>query len=369
MPTHTDTASAIRLTPRKLKQLAKDAEQSAAALSLRYVSDREAGIERRKQGDGFAYFWKGKKIKDETTLKRIHSLVLPPAWKEVWICREENGHLQATGKDARGRKQYKYHPLWSKLRNHTKFFQLSELGKALPQIRDRLDTDLSRRGLTREKVLAAVVSILLRTGIRMGNQEYEKLYGSFGITTLKDRHARIEGGKVRFTFKGKKGVRQDLSLKSKRLARIVQQCRDIPGKELFQYYDEAGNHVPIGSGDVNDYIRSISGGHFTAKDFRTWTGTVTALKALRELGCTPEQKEARHRVVQALDLVSEVLGNTRAVCKKYYVHPVLLDLYECEKLQQYLDKIDDNKSKVNGLYSEEEVLLEILQDAGAPTID
>lgn len=358
----------IRLTPHKLKKLAKDTQQSAEAIALRYVSDSEEGIRRQRQGNDFVYFWKGRKVTDEKTIQRIQSLVLPPAWEEVWICRHANGHLQATGKDARGRKQYKYHPLWSRLRNHTKFSQLHELGRRLPQIRERLDADLSRRGLSRGKVLAAVVSILLRTGIRMGSQEYEQLYGSFGLTTLKDRHARISGSQVRFVFKGKKGVQQDLSLKSKRLARIVQQCRDIPGQELFQYYDEEGQHAPIGSGDVNDYIKEISGGQFTAKDFRTWTGTVAALKALHELGCTPEKKEARQRVVQALDIVSEVLGNTRAVCKKYYVHPALLEWYECEKLQPFLDKINEIRKPVKGLYSEEEILLEILARAGAPAI-
>jgi len=361
-------ASVIRLSSRKLKKLAADTQKSAEAVDLRYVSDSEDGIRRQRQGNEFVYFLKEKPVTDEATLARIKSLVLPPAWEEVWICRHANGHLQATGKDARGRKQYKYHPLWSKLRNHTKFFHLHDFGKALPQIRERLDADLGRRALSREKVLAAVVSILLRTGIRMGNQEYEKLYGSFGITTLKDRHARIKGSEVRFTFKGKKGVQQDLNLRSRRLARIVQQCRDIPGKELFQYYDEAGAHVPIDSGAVNEYIKEISGGHFTAKDFRTWTGTVSALKALRELGCTPVQKEAKQRLVQALDVVSEVLGNTRTVCKKYYVHPLVLELYECEKLQQFLDKIDAAKPPVAGLYSEEEVLMEILAQAAPPIL-
>lgn len=358
----------IRLTPRKLKQLAKDTQESAGAIDLLYVSDREEGIRRERKDGGFVYFKKNKRVSDKETLQRIQSLVLPPAWEDVWICRHANGHLQATGKDARGRKQYKYHPRWSTLRNYTKFSQLHELGKALPAIRERLEADLSQRKLSREKVLAAVVSILLRTGIRMGSEEYEKLYGSFGITTLKDRHARIAGSEVRFTFKGKKGVHQNLSLRSKRLARIVRQCRDIPGKDLFQYYDEEGNHVPIGSGDVNDYIRDISGGQFTAKDFRTWTGTVAALRALRELGCTPVKKEAKQRIIQALDQVSAVLGNTRAVCKKYYVHPALLDLYACEKLQRYLDEIHETKTPVKGLYSEEEVLLKILADNGASVI-
>lgn len=358
----------IRLTNRKLKKLAKDTQQSAEAIDLLYVSDKEEGIRREKKDKGFVYRWKGKKVTDKAVLARIQSLVLPPAWEEVWICHQKNGHLQATGKDTLGRKQYKYHPLWSQLRNHTKFSQLQELGQALPKIRERLNHDLSKSKLNREKVLAAVVSILLRTGIRMGSQEYEKLYGSFGITTLKDKHAKINGSELRFTFKGKKGVRQDLSLKSRRLARIVQQCRDIPGQELFQYYDAAGERMAIDSGDVNEYIKEISGGAFTAKDFRTWTGTVAALKALHELGCTQEQKEAKHRIVQALDRVSEVLGNTRTVCKKYYVHPVLLHLYECEKLQQYLDKMEAGRTPVKGLYSEEEVLLKILEDNGASVI-
>ncbi len=363
---HVIEAAAIgKLDRRTLKKLVKDTAGSAGAANLRYVSDASPGISRVREGEGFAYYLNGKPVTDEKTLARIRSLVLPPAWEKVWICRDAHGHLQATGLDARGRKQYKYHPQWSRLRNHTKFFNLHQLGKALPAIRERLHQDLSLPGLPQEKVLALVLSIILETGIRIGNGAYEKLYGSFGLSTLKDRHVTINGSEVRFTFKGKKGVYQDLTLRSKRLATLVRKCRDIPGKELFQYYDAAGNHNVIDSGKVNDYIKAISGGHFTAKDFRTWTGTVQALLAFRELGCAATPTEAKQRIIAALDAVSAQLGNTRAVCKKYYVHPAILDLYECSALEKYLQELEAAPApqEARDLLPAEQVLMKILEKA------
>ncbi len=352
-----------KIPRRRLKKLVMDAAASAAAIDLHYVSDQNPGISRLRKGKNFSYELAGKPLSDEETLSRIHALVLPPAWEGVWICPDPAGHLQATGIDARGRKQYRYHPAWHELRSQTKFYHLYELGKALPAIRERIDRDLSRQGLPLEKVLAALVSIMQHTGIRIGSNEYEKLYGSFGLSTLKDKHVRIKGHEVRFTFKGKKGVSQQLSLKSRRLARIVQQCRDIPGEELFQFMNGDGIAQAVDSGRLNSYIKEISGGNFTAKDFRTWTGTLTALQAFREIGCAvASETEAKRNINTALDTVSRYLGNTRAVCRKYYVHPAILDLYACSKLESYLSVLDAQPDiPGNGLTKEEEVLMKILE--------
>jgi DNA topoisomerase-1 len=352
-----------KITRRKLKSLVTDHAKSAAAVRLRYVSDKEQGIVRVRKGVEFSYQLGGKEVMDEPTLARIKALVLPPAWEDVWICKDANGHLQATGVDARGRKQYRYHAAWSSLRSQTKFYNLYEFGKALPAIRACMDYDLARPGLPEEKVLAALLAIMQHTGIRIGNSEYEKLYGSFGLSTLKDKHVHIKGSEVKFSFRGKKGVEHSLSLRSVRLARIVKHCRDIPGEELFQYIDPEGHRRPVDSGMVNSYIKQISGGHFTAKDFRTWTGSLTALQAFREIGCSfSSATDAKRKVNTALDAVSQHLGNTRAVCRKYYVHPTILDLYECSKLEAYLKKLDAQPDvKGDGLSKEEEVLMKILE--------
>jgi DNA topoisomerase-1 len=360
-----EAVAELNLSRRKLKGLVNNTAKSAEAINLVYVSDTERGIARVKKGERFVYRLDGKMVVDADVLARIKSLVIPPAWEKVWICTKDNGHLQATGVDVRGRKQYKYHPHWTKIRNHTKFYHLYEFGKALPAIRDRLVKDLSISGLPLQKVLAVIVSVMQETGIRIGNGAYEIMYGSYGLSTLKDEHVKIKDGEVRFSFRGKKGVAQDLKLKSKRLARLVKQCRDIPGKELFQYYDADGHRRSIDSGMVNTYIKEISGGQFTAKDFRTWIGTVHALLAFKELGCANTAAEAKQRIVSALDAVSVQLGNTRTVCRKYYVHPALLDLYECRALERYLKELE--KSPATGvasrLHYEEQVLMKILEKA------
>lgn len=346
-----------------MKSLVMDTAKSAEAINLIYVNDQLPGITRHLKDNAFVYKLEGKRITTPSILSRIKSLVLPPAWQNVWICKEENGHLQATGVDALGRKQYKYHPQWTQLRNQTKFFRLAELGKVLPIIRERLEQDLALNGLPANKVLAIVVSVMQETGIRIGNGAYEKLYGSYGLSTLKNKHVSVTGSKLKFTFRGKKGVAQDLTLKSKKLAKLVKQCRDIPGRELFQYYDEEGKRSSIDSGMVNAYIKDNAGGHFTAKDFRTWTGTVQALVAFRELGCANTASETKQKVIAALDAVSMQLGNTRTVCKKYYVHPALIELYECNRLDKFLNEMDtlpaDNL--VTRLHPEEQVLMKILE--------
>lgn len=352
-----------QLSKRKLRSILKDEEKTAKAAHLVYVSDKDPGIERIKKGKNFIYYFQGKEIKDDEELLRIKHLVIPPAWEKVWICKKENGHLQATGYDMKGRKQYRYHPHWNALRNHTKFYRIHDLGKVLPQIRQQLQKDLRQSELTERKVLAVVVSLMERTNIRIGNSFYEKANGSFGLTTLKDRHVTFNGNAVTFSFVGKKGVSHKVKLKNKKLAALIKKCRDVPGKELFQYYDEEGQHHSIDSGTVNNYIREISGKDFTAKDFRTWAGTVQAFLALKSIGCCESKTEAKRKIVEALDIVSSHLGNTRTVCKKYYVHPLMLSLYESNKLEKYFNSIDEieKNEKTGGLSAEEKMVMKILE--------
>lgn len=358
----TEPLPPITMKRSRLKTLSLDPVATAEAVNLVYVNSNDEGILRIKSGKGFTYKQKDKVVKDKTQLHRIRSLVLPPAWEDVWICPLPNGHLQATGKDVKNRKQYRYHPLWNELRNKTKFYRMHELGKVLPAIRKQVNKDLALPGLPRNKVLATVISLMEKTGIRIGNEFYEKLYGSFGLTTLKDKHVNINGGTVKFTFRGKKGVEHQVTLKSKKLSKIVHQCRDIPGKELFQYIDEEGKRQSIESGMVNEYIKEVAEGEFTAKDFRTWCGSVAALNALKETGSFENEKEGKKKIVEVLDKVSMQLGNTRTVCKKYYVHPSLLEFYENGKLEKLLDKLDAcEKSDDCDLKAEEKLLMSILE--------
>ncbi|MEO8769943.1 MAG: DNA topoisomerase IB [Ferruginibacter sp.] len=347
----------------KIKKIIHDPVKTAEAIDLVYVTDAEPGIIRQKKGTSYSYVFKEKKLIAETELERIKKLVLPPAWEDVWICALQNGHLQATGVDIKKRKQYRYHPSWNALRNHTKFYRMQQFGKLLPVIRLQIEKDLSLPGLPKEKILATVVSLMERTSIRVGNSIYEKLYGSFGLTTLKDSHVKINGTNLKFSFKGKKGVHHDISLKSKRLAAIVQKSKDIPGKELFQYYDDNGQRHSIDSGMVNEYIKSSCGEDFTAKDFRTWAGTVNAFLAFKEIGMAETETAAKKNIVEALDKVAAQLGNSRTVCKKYYVNPVIISLYESKGIEKYFKQLDvierdDNKSD---LTADEKVIMKILE--------
>lgn len=305
-----------------------DYERAAADAHLRYVRDTQSGITRKKRGKHFVYYQGDKPVKDESELKRIRALVIPPSWTDVWICPARNGHIQATGFDLRKRKQYRYHSGWNALRNETKFLRLYEFGKALPALRQKIEGDLRQTTLTREKVLATVLSLMEKTYIRVGSNEYEKANGSYGLTTLKNKHVAVTGDKMIFSFTGKKGIHHDITLRNKRLARTVSQCRDIPGHELFQYYSEDGVRHSIDSGMVNQYIHEAVGAGFTAKDFRTWAGSMHALEAFLELGVADSDTACKKNVVTVLDIVSKKLGNTRTVCKKYYVHPGLIRLYE-----------------------------------------
>lgn len=322
--------AAAQRTRRRTAQavITTDPADSAEAAGLLYVSDTSPGIRRQRSGSGFRYTGTdGKPVRDKATLARIRALVIPPAYADVWICPSPRGHIQATGRDARGRKQYRYHPAWRDVRDETKFGRMLAFSKALPAIRRRIARDMARADLPREKVLATVVRLLECTQIRVGNDEYARANRSFGLTTLRDRHVAINGSKLSFEFRGKSGKMHTVGVTDRRLARIVRQCQAIPGAELFQYLDEDGNRQSVGSGDVNEYIREISGEDFTAKDFRTWAGTMLAAEALATAEPGDSEAARKSAIVQAVDGVAAQLNNTRAVCRKYYVHPAIFERY------------------------------------------
>ena len=303
-----------------------DAAATARAAGLRYVSDADPGIRRRRKGKGFEYLdAQGRRVGDRHTLPRIRALAIPPAWRDVWICPRADGHVQAIGRDARRRKQYRYHAGWREVRDATKYERMVPFARRLPAIRRRVAQDLKRAGLPREKVLALVVRLLETTSIRVGNSEYARTNGSFGLTTLRDRHVAVTAGRVRFRFKGKSGKLHEIDVADRRLARLVRKCQELPGQELFQYVDDDGAPRAVGSGDVNDYLRAIAGEELTAKDFRTWAGTVAAARALADQPAPESDAAAKRAVVDAIKVVAEQLGNTAAVCRKCYVHPVVLD--------------------------------------------
>lgn len=302
--------------------------EEARDAGLRYTSDTKPGIRRKAQRGGFNYLSAdGSRVKDAATLARIKRLAIPPAWTEVWISPHENGHIQATGRDARGRKQYRYHEAWRRQRDENKFGRMLAFARALPRIRRRVKRDLKRRDMSRDKVLATVVRLLEATLIRVGNDEYARQNASYGLTTMRNGHARVAGAQIRFSFRGKSAKRHEISLRDPQLARIVRRCQDIPGQELFAYEDDDGQARDVGSQDVNEYLRSACDANFTAKDFRTWAGTVLAAMALREFEEVTHQKQAKKNVVAAIEAVARMLGNTPTVCRKCYVHPGILDSY------------------------------------------
>jgi DNA topoisomerase-1 len=308
--------------------------------NLIYVTDSIAGINRRAGKNGFEFISpKGHKIADEKTLVRIKKLVLPPAWENVWIATKANAHLQATGIDAAGRKQYRYHHDWAKSRNENKFYRLLEFGKTLPEFRKNLQKDLKRSELDERKVLAISISFMEKTLIRIGNESYKQLYGSYGLSTLRDKHITIEGNNMKLSFKGKKGVMHDIDLNDRTLAKLVKKCRDIPGQELFQFYTPGGDRKSIDSGMVNRYIKEITCCDFTAKDFRTWFGTLEALRLYAQFEVTDLESKRKKVTLAVLDEVSSRLGNTRTVCKKYYVFPALIESFENGSLYPYLKKV------------------------------
>jgi DNA topoisomerase I len=330
---------------------------------LRYLCDEDVpGIRRVRHGSGFVYFDpRGRKITDENTLARIRSIVIPPAWQEVWICPLRYGHIQATGRDARGRKQYRYHPLWRAWKDEAKYQQLAAFGRALPQIRRRVGRDLAKPGLPREKVLAAIVRLLERTMIRVGNDEYARANRSYGLTTLLDNHVRFYSGKLKFAFRGKSGIARRVVLRDPRLLRVVRHCQDIPGQTLFQYYDDDGKRRRVGSGDVNDYLRQISGVDFTAKFFRTWGGTLIVMCALMKKPAPRNEREAKRQIAEAVRDAAHQLGNTTTVCRKYYVHPAVIDAYESGRLARARSREQS--------YSRERLLMSILSARRSAPLD
>ena len=341
-----------------------DAPTVARSAGLRYVNDGASGITRLPEGKNFRYVDAGgKDIDDEATLKRVRALVIPPAWTDVWICKYENGHLQATGRNAKGRKQYRYHARWRSLRDEVKYERMISFGKALPAIRRQVDTDLKRAGLPREKVLATIVYLLQATMMRIGNEEYARTNQSFGLTTLRARHVRVDGKAVQFRFRGKSGVFHDITVEDKRLAKIIERIRDLPGQELFQYIDGDGERHTVGSADVNDYLRSISGEDYTAKDFRTWSGTVLAALALREFEKFDSDTQAKKNIVRAIETVAEKLGNTPSICRKCYVHPAVIESYldgsilEALRLRTEQELVED----LHALQPEEAAVVALLQ--------
>lgn len=314
-------ASTVHATP-------APADLAARQAGLRYVLDEHPGITRQRKGRAFAYrLPQGALLRDPDILRRIRSLAIPPAWTEVWICPTENGHIQATGRDARRRKQYRYHPCWHKVRDATKYGRLLAFGSVLPRIRRRVAADLRRHGLSREKVMATIVRLLETTLIRVGNDEYAQQNGSHGLTTLHNRHAKVHGTQITFSFRGKSGRHHHIDVRDPRLARLVHRCQELPGQNLFGYLDEAGTVHAVTSDDVNAYLRDIAGREFSAKDFRTWAGTVLAAVALRESAGFRSQKEAKQNMAQAIAAVAKALGNTAAVCHRCYIHPAVLEGY------------------------------------------
>lgn len=338
---------------------------AAKAAGLRYVSDDVPGIRRISRGKSFAYIGvDGKQIADEDELRRIKSLAVPPAYGDVWICPIANGHLQATGRDARGRKQYRYHKRWREVRDENKYGRMIAFAHVLPKIRKRIDADLALPELPREKVLATIVQLLETTAIRIGNDEYAKENNSFGLTTLRNKHVRVKGATVRFSFRGKSGIRHAIDLQDRRLARIVRQCQDLPGQQLFEYVDDDGQTRAVDSADVNEYIREISGEEFSAKDFRTWVGTVTCAMLLSEC-VEPDlpQAERKSRVTSVVKDVARRLGNTPAVCRKCYVHPAVLDAYMENGTLEFERKI----RRTEGLLKEERFVLALLEERAKET--
>jgi DNA topoisomerase-1 len=316
------------LAREELDNLLDDPRESARAAGLRYVTDQRPGIRRRRSGGGFAYYAPdGSRISRRRELERIKKLAVPPAWTDVWICPDPSGHIQATGRDARGRKQYRYHARWREVRDETKYGRMLAFGESLPKLRERVTRELAREGLPLEKVIATVIRLLDRSFIRIGNLEYAKDNGSFGLTTMREDHVEVEGGRLRFKFRAKSKREVEVDIRDRKLANVVRACQDLPGQELFRYIDDEGDVRSVESSDVNQYLRDTTGSDFTAKDFRTWAGTVLAARELSNRGGFESEAEAKRNLAAAIKAVAEQLGNTEAVCRKCYVHPAIVEAY------------------------------------------
>jgi DNA topoisomerase-1 len=338
----------------------RSAKRAASAAGLHYASDARPGVRRRRRNGHFVYVDpRGAIIRDRAAIKRYNALAVPPAYREVWISPDPRAHIQATGRDARGRKQYRYHPRWQALQEAAKYERMRAFGRALPRIRRRVAADLRRAGACREKVLATLARLLECTLIRVGNEEYARTNKSYGLTTLRNHHVDVNGAEVHFRFRGKSGVVHDITVHDPRVARTLRRCLHIPGRELFQYLDDEGNAHPVQAADVNAYIQEISGADFTAKDYRTWVGSVLALAALSRLPCA-SGREARSNLVKAIKAVAACMGNTPAICRKSYIHPGLLDAYTAGRL----DRAPARRSR--SLREEERAFLRFLQRPGRP---
>lgn len=335
----------------------------AADAGLRYITDKVKGYTRRRAGKGYIYFdTRGNRITHKAILQRIKSLTIPHIWTNVWISPYADGHLQATGLDTKKRKQYRYHPKWEAQRSCIKYSKLLELGNALPQMRKRIEEDLQEQKLTKRKVLATLAAILDRTFIRIGNDQYSKTNKSYGLTTLRDKHVQEHNEGLTIAFKGKKSVYQEINIEDAQLAKIIKKCKDIPGYRLFQYYDEEGNKQPITSGDVNEYLKEISGIDLTAKDFRTWGGSVEALRMLLDAEAPEKEKEIKKVVMGAVKSVAQKLGNTVAVCRSYYIHPLVMNTYSESKLKKFVEEHSSiNRSGSRLLSTEEKLFMKLLE--------
>ncbi|TVP45122.1 MAG: DNA topoisomerase IB [Gemmatimonadales bacterium] len=348
-------AASLDLTPRPPEEFAREA-------GLRYVTESEPGIRRVRRGKGFSYYTPSDRlVTSDSERARIGELAIPPAWTDVWICADSKGHIQATGRDAEGRKQYRYHPAWTEIRARRKFHRMAAFGRTLPRIRRRVRRDLRREGMPREKVLAVLVRLLDLTGIRIGNRDSSRKNGSYGLTTLRRKHVDFTDRGARVSFRGKGGKDQEVGLDDARLAGILQACYEIPGHELFQYHDEDGERHPVAAADVNEYIREAGGADFTARDFRTWTGTIQLLEALCRLPCAEDDRGRQKHLKEAFDLVAAALGNTAAICREFYVHPVLVDTHLEGNLGGFLDSVEPEE--IRGLRQAERRFLALLEQA------
>jgi len=327
-----------------MNQLIKEPHLVIEKLDLEYINDNQLTIVRCREGENFVYKKKGKEVKNKNEIKRINSLVLPPAWENVRITAITNGHLQAVGTDVKNRKQYRYHPRWNLIRNQTKFYKIAEFGAKLPAIRKQVDLDLEEKEWSKEKVTALVIRLMEETHIRIGNEKYAKDNKSYGLSTLRKRHININKNSLRFEFIGKKGKLHTITTRNKKLVKLVSRCEEIPGYEVFKYYDKNGERKVLDSHAVNEYLHNISGEYFSAKDFRTWAASIIFFESLMEMGITSDEKEIKQNIITAFDLTAEGLGNTRKVCKDYYVHPLLISTYEDGSIQKYFDLAQKSRS-------------------------
>lgn len=353
----------MTLSPDDVATVMNDPHEAVKLAKLRYVSENHLSIERKKVGRGFAYYNKEEKIQDPKTLDRIKSLVIPPAWKNVRISHYSNGHLQVIGRDEKERKQYMYHPTWSKIRNQTKFFKMTSFGKMLPKIRKQVDKDLLLEGMPKRKVLALVIRLMEETHIRVGNHYYAKNNKTYGLSTFRTRHVKPFENGIKFEFVGKKGKEHSITVEDKKLINLINQCEDIPGWELFKFYNEKGDKQSIDSEMINNYIHEISGDIFSAKDFRTWSATKIFFETLHELGYVEDEKDNKKNILEGFDAAAEGLGNTRAVCRSYYVHPKVIETYETGEIVPYFKKVNEDKKPVYTQLSEtEKAIYKLIQD-------